>query len=167
MQKPIQKNKPTIYIDLDGVTADIAAGFKNLYGIDLIPSIRIDWCDVSCRCPDFFSRLPKCMNVNLILDRVKLMTDYNLSVLSICPTPMGRQGKLDKINWVKQHIGKDIPVIVTFSDDKSTFCEYGDILIDDDKKHERKWIWKGGIFIHHIHVRTTLDQLNRYFKWSR
>ena len=38
----------------------------------------------------------------------------------------------------------------------------GSILIDDNIKFRVDWERSGGIFIHHINTKTTLEQLQRY-----
>jgi 5'(3')-deoxyribonucleotidase len=67
----------------------------------------------------------------------------------------------EKIDWVHQHLGSDIDVIVCLSRDKQKHMKTGvtDILVDDRLDNIENWRRAGGVAIHHISYEFTRAQL--------
>lgn len=132
-----------IYIDLDGVLANMSQHFISLYNEVPGDYIKkhgiIDFWAKAYETPDFFLSIP--------------IFDYAHDLVSICqsiapvtfltsPTVTNREHCVrDKRKWVDVHFGSTFPVI--FERHKEVFSGPGKLLIDDTKIQIDNW---GGEF---------------------
>ena len=65
----------------------------------------------------------------------------------------------DKRKWIDDHLGTYVPLHICESRDKSTVCQPGDVLIDDQPKYHDAWTRRGGLFIHHTTAERTIARL--------
>lgn len=80
------------------------------------------------------------------------------AILTALPKTNSDLAAQQKQDWVSAHLGP-FQVFTCFTDDKPTFCEPGDILIDDRAIVKDGWEAAGGLFILHHDVQSTLEQL--------
>jgi len=140
MQKA--KEKPTIYVDMDGVVANFRAGYKKACNRSADKDDPFTIKQFVLSFPNFFYCLP-------VLDKgaelVESLKDkYNIVFLT---TPMEgvQECRRDKIDWIKDNFG-DYDII--FSDSKADFVtDETSILIDDMGYNLNPWADAGGTAI--------------------
>jgi hypothetical protein len=82
---------------------------------------------------------------------------HNPTILS--GVPRGGWAEFQKRRWCNRELGEDVPVAMCESKEKSTFCQPGDILIDDRRAAKFLWEQSGGVFIHHKSANLTIRKL--------
>lgn len=76
--------------------------------------------------------------------------------------PEGLKDAKDKRDWVSKYLSPSIQVICSSGwKDKVTYCNLGDILVDDSERNIRDWFNSGGVgILHRPHkVESTLYDL--------
>jgi hypothetical protein len=56
-------------------------------------------------------------------------------------------------------MGRDVPLITCMAAEKVRYAKPNAVLIDDNIDRMHEWIAKGGIFIHHTTVPSTIKML--------
>lgn len=152
----------TLYVDLDGVLADFAGGFKKL-GYGDIEEFKKDHTSedlyhvIRSKDPHFFLHLDWMEGGEELWDVVK---EHNPKILTT-PAQSIKHCKDDKKKWVEQHLGSDIEVI--FSSTKGDYADNNSILIDDMDKNLIPWKEAQGIAIKHTSTPNTLAKLKKLF----
>jgi 5'(3')-deoxyribonucleotidase len=140
-----KKDKPVIYMDMDGVVADFKKGYKDAFGRSTEKDDKNDPFTVNKFCltkPDFFRFLPV---IEQGLDLVNyLKDDYKIVFLT---TPMkGMEScRRDKVDWMIDNLGE---YDIIFSDNKAEMVvSHESILIDDMSYNLEPWKEAGGTAI--------------------
>jgi hypothetical protein len=150
---PEQANdKPTVYLDMDGVLADFFGGVEKLYGVshwkqltsDKSKDLRQDVID-RITGTNFFETLPKFPTADTLIGMIKKFTGGRFSILT---SPL--RGDHDnsaqwKKVWINQNIEQPNETIVTGRKEKyATTDGISNILIDDRPINIQNWQNKGG-----------------------
>lgn len=139
-----------IYLDLDGVMANLEAGLDDLFGPDRDrkePITNVGWKKILAE-DGFFLKLPAMKGAYEFFNSIDSPT---LSILTACPHTRYEDIAKQKVAWVRKHLSEDVVVLpVHMSDAKPLFMNKpGDILIDDYGKNCRAWEEAGGVAIKH------------------
>ena len=146
--------KPTVYLDMDGVLADFFGGVEKLYGVQHWKELTSDKTkdlkqEVINRITgsDFFATLPKFKSAEALIDIVKKFTGGKFSI-STSPLRGDHENsaKYKKI-WISNNIEKPDEIIVTANKEKdATDKATGtpNILIDDRPKNIERFRNAGG-----------------------
>lgn len=137
-----------LYVDLDGVLADFDGGYEQAFGQrpdrtkgDL-PGM---WENV--RASGLYANLPMMPGAAALWAQLKSI-DPRATILTGVPRSVP-EAAMQKIAWVRQHVGDGIPVICCASKDKSLYANLGDVLLDDWAKYRHLWERAGGTFVLH------------------
>lgn len=148
-----------VFVDLDGVLADMKAGYLAKFGVPLSrtdPDPKEMWENIN-RAPHFFADLP------MVADALDLWR----GIKALGVTPIILSGYSEKCAdapeqkrwWVRKWLGKHVHMIFCKASEKRVFGHPGDILIDDWLKHADKWREMGGVFIVHTSAAESLVAL--------
>lgn len=141
-----------LYVDMDGVAADFDAHYRACFGK---PRERhTDWSDVRS-VKDFFLNIPPMEDWPMLWAFVR---PYAPIFLTGTPTSVNPAGN-DKMTWIHEQCGPDVPVICCKARRKALFCRPGDFLIDDSAEYRSLWEQAGGIWIQHRDALDTINQL--------
>lgn len=148
---------PTIYLDCDGVLADLDAGSERVFGIP--PSeferrfgLRRFWSKLASL-DDFFGELPLLPDAMELYEAVRHQKPIILTGL-----PRGNWAEPQKRRWAERHF-PGVEVITTSAALKREHCHPGDALVDDREKYRGLWEQAGGIFIHHRDAASSIREL--------
>lgn len=159
-----------LFLDLDGVLADMDKHFAELAGIK---ASEMAWTEhekfwaIVHKDPDFFSNLEKTPDCDYLWHRTAALGPTIL-------TGLPRINKYDyaqqKKDWVAKHFGKEVPVIVCPSKEKIihawsvTPVDWVPVLIDDWLKYKEIWETGRGHFIHHTDAVSSVNALQTFIK---
>lgn len=151
---------PDINIDLDGVMADFYGETTRILGVDYrsLPPAQA-WGRLE-QVDNLFLHLPALPDALALWEG--LQGRGNLRILTACPKPTGKlhTAARDKIEWVRRHIDRNVPVIVVEHGlMKAHWAAPGAILIDDLSRNINAWYAAGGHGILHRSAEDTLSQL--------
>lgn len=154
---------PQIFCDLDGTLSDYFGFYKTCFGINLNYDNEDELTDYSrIQAHGSFYR-----DQPLKSDSLELwngIRNYCITPIILTGVPNGIPNVREhKLEWVKNHIGPDIKVICCRSKDKYLYGKPYDILIDDRIKYRQYWKDMGGLFIHHIDTKMTLNIIRRIY----
>lgn len=146
-------NKPNVFLDLDGVMADLEGFYLSNFGhkMDDCPNRGLMWQNIH-RSGKFFADLPVMKGAKEFLVKLHALRSYydRLSILTSCPKSRYEQVAGQKRRWVNQHLGSLFVIPCRDSETKPLFLQQpGDILIDDWGKNCRAWEAAGGVAIKH------------------
>lgn len=150
-----------LYLDLDGVLADFAAGLPPEFhcGTGRLPDAidKLMWDHIYAQ-DAFFRNLPPCPGALAFVDQVAHLHPV---ILTACHPEHYEDVAAQKRAWVHKHLGKHIPVLpVAKGKYKALFMHApGDILIDDYDRNINNWAAAGGIGILHRDFATTTRSL--------
>lgn len=147
---------PEVYIDMDGVLADMFGavarhhGVKNWRDARKVRKQQGDKIDKVAKKPGFFKHLKPLTNAGkLIRGVLKVANDYN--ILSSPLLSNVEQSTREKADWLQRHLRKHPPRAVLFDHEKFKFAKQADgtpnILIDDYDTNIKLWEANGGIGI--------------------
>ena len=154
-----------IFLDLDGVFADLDSLIKEICGDvprfsnDIWPVLAKEWRP--------FWRLEVMPDSHRL---VTMLQHHSLEFLTACPESRPGQGHGlvtaadDKRAWVSHNRSRTIPVnTIVGGKNKPVYLQKhpGAVLIDDYDRNINLWIAAGGVGILHTSVDDTLDQLDR------
>lgn len=160
----LYSNKPTIFLDSDGVLADFekavielhGPNYKNLHPITF-------WRPITKEIDNFFSTLSPMNDAVELAEYVKDIDGYNVKVLTALPRPTDKAVTAgdDKTKWIQKHIDSTLEVITVIGGkNKAKYCKSPeDILIDDTQRNIDAWKEAGGIGILHTSTLDTIKQL--------
>lgn len=153
-----------LFIDLDGVMADMDGTYEKMWGIRLNRHMTSDppnmWENIK-GADRFYYNLP------LMPDAMELWD----GALKLHPNPAILTGvsvhtpdaDADKRAWVAKHLGAHVPVYTSLSKNKRDHGKPGDVLVDDWFKWQHRWVDMGGLFVLHTSARDSLEKLNEIF----
>jgi hypothetical protein len=170
-----------LYIDLDGVLADLEKKSKALFGDDWKKEMeKPNWGDFQLH-PRLFLDLDMMPDAWMLLN---FAFDLRPVVVPKVLTALPKRGHFefaaaDKREWVTKTIGHTLPVLFgPYAEDKQYHCQPGDILIDDNELNVEQWRNRGGDAVLHTSAKSSIDEtlqflLERYpvfnvsQKWSK
>lgn len=172
--------KKTLYIDMDGVTADFNGQAKitlNATEQDALNAAQQgrwppDKWKILIEIPHFYRNLPPLPTGKKIVElalKFQQELDYQLYFLTAIPSSNDVPDCIyDKILWTQEHYPY-IPVrFGPYSKDKHKHCKPGDILIDDRKDNCQAWLQAGGTAILYENDGTNaLNNLNQLYQTLR
>jgi hypothetical protein len=147
---------PRIYLDLDGVVADLRNAIETRTGQLLESVSKRTILQVILETPNFWGRLKKTNDCDVLWEYLK---SHKPTILTgkVSADPLCETGKR---LWVFENLGTE-DVIVTKGVLKHTFGKPGDILIDDTERNIRLWREMGGIGILHTSAAETIIELKK------
>ena len=155
-----------IYIDVDGVLANLELRLINTYGAEYKEmSANKLWTTIRDNEKYFFYTLPAFAGAKKFVHTIleKYSKNNYVSILTALPFPTGYliTADADKRAWIRDFIHPAIPVHTIIGGvNKSEYInKKGDILIDDTEKVLYNWRIKGGTAIHHTSFEETLKTL--------
>lgn len=147
-------DKPTVYLDMDGVLADFFGGVEKMYGVEHWKELTSDKTkdlkkEVIDRITgtDFFATLPKFQSADALIDMVKKFTGGKFSInTSPLRGDNENSGKYKKV-WISNNIEQPDEIVVTGR--KETYAKnkangMPNILIDDRPINIQRWKAAGG-----------------------
>lgn len=167
----LRDRKPQIFVDLDGVLADLDGYYRETFGVDIdrsSPDQALFWNNINNYSRTafgghFYKELP------LLSDALTLWRGVHMFHLN----PIILTGGGDSRNypetaehkrwWVNKYLGYDVPMICCLSKEKAKHGQPGDILIDDWTKYRPVWQKMGGVFILHTSAEDSLRQLDEHY----
>jgi deoxypyrimidine-specific 5' nucleotidase type C protein (NT5C) len=159
------RERPKLFLDLDGVLADFDGGFPRIFGEDHrhIGEDRM-WELVRGR-PDFFAELHAFPGA---VEFFRAVAHLQPAILTAAPKSDYMNAALAKRRWVRTHIDPDVLVLpVMGGRNKPAFLDHpGDILIDDYGRNCDLWEAAGGVAIKHEpgDFARTLDLLRPHYE---
>ena len=159
----VEKDKYTIYCDLDGVLVDFEKGYEEAIGKPF---------SEAGEGPEFWEPIHK-MGASFWI-KLKWMPDghtlwkyinkYNPILLS-APSKE-ESSKIGKRVWKKNNL-PDTKLILTPARFKQKYSGENKILIDDREDNIQQWKDKGGIGILHTSAADTIEQLKKLPNWPK
>ena len=149
-------SKYKIYCDMDGVLVDFDKGYLKLTGNKLDGEHRSDtdfWDPINKAGYDFW------INLDWMPDGKRLwkyIEKYNPQLLS-APSRQ-EDSRVAKLDWVYKEL-PNTHLILRSAKHKKDFAGPNCILIDDRIDNIQGWRDAGGIAIHHVNTKHTIDQL--------
>lgn len=150
-----------LYLDCDGVLADFDKGATAVLGLpprafEKRHGLGRFWQKLASA-PDFYFALP------LMDDAMELFEGArHLNPIILTGLPRGNWASDQKVRWAAQYF-PDTRIITTLARDKRNHAKEGDVLVDDQTRHQALWEDVGGIFIHHRTAQESLEELGQYF----
>ena len=154
--KKFNKEKNTIFVDMDGVIADFDKFLFDKMGRtfphNIGPAEDVLMWDFLQNVDRLYWHLPPTEYAFELMDMV-LSTGANVEILTAIPRRTAILGaEKDKRDWMIKYFGNAIKVnIGPFSKDKWKHAKAGDILIDDRPDNIDEWNAAGGIGILHLY----------------
>ena len=134
-----------VFIDMDGVLADFAAGYEASFGArPCVLNDCVDWSLVASA-PGWYASLPPMEGMRELWSG---LAEFSPIILSGCP-PKVPESAADKRKWVRKHLGEGIEVRCVLSKEKALHCRPGDVLVDDWPKYRTLWLAAGGHWVDH------------------
>jgi FMN phosphatase YigB (HAD superfamily) len=150
------KQEFKIYCDMDGVLVNFDKGYFQLTGIDStedLPNNHTFWDPINKAGYDFW------INLEWMGDGKRLwkyIEKYNPKLLS-APSRQ-EDSRVAKLDWVYKEL-PGVDLILRSAKNKKEFAAPKSILIDDRIANINDWREAGGIAIHHVNTKHTIDQL--------
>lgn len=149
-----------LYLDCDGVLANFDKKALELFGMhprefeDKFGSNKF-WTTIEEYPGGFFDSLDLMEDAQELYAAVKHLKPI---VLTGCPGQR-EWSQPQKRRWIARMFSPDLPVITVQSRLKSTYCNPGDIIIDDWPMYMKLWEDKGGIWILHTSAKESIAKL--------
>ncbi len=153
------KNKPTLYLDMDGVLADFNTAAQTLIKATNADAEKAaengrwpekDWELISSQ-SNFYRILPKMPLADELVElavRFRENLDYDVKILTAIPKDNDMPDAFhDKVDWINEHYGQyGFRVhFGPYSKDKASHCTGADdILVDDRTSNCNEWRSAGG-----------------------
>lgn len=152
-----------IFVDMDGVLADFVQGVegpKYLNG-PFDKQSDYDQRKVELSNAGLFFDLPPMSDMQTLVDYVK-DTGIDWEILSCSGMQNRDKVAKDKFKWIRKHVDIDVLVTCTLKGkDKAIFARPEHVLIDDKASNITTWQNAGGIGIHHIHAKDTINRITK------
>jgi 5'(3')-deoxyribonucleotidase len=158
----MQKHKPTLYLDMDGVLADFNTAARELLGAtpaeEQQAAQRGRWPEDQWKRlldqPNFYLNLPKMPLADDLVElalRFKYNLDYEVRILTAIPKGNDMPEAFhDKIDWINHYYGQHGFRVHfgPYSHNKAAHCQSSDdILVDDRTSNCEEWRKAGGVAI--------------------
>lgn len=156
-----QQTPPVVYIDMDGVLADMWGAVAKHHNVSHWRKARKSQrVDQIAKEPGFFAKLKPLADAGkLIHGVVKAVGKY--SILSSPLQSRIEQSTAEKTQWLHHHLKSNQPQSVLFDYNKERYARQSNgtpnILIDDFKTNIKLWRARGGIGI--LYVEGELDRV--------
>jgi len=149
-----------VYCDLDGTLSDFQGAVADIFQCPYENVSKKELWARLFKTRDFFANLPWLSEGKKLWEGIRALSPV---ILSGVPNELGGVASAQKRRWVRRELGDHVPILTCFKKDKWRACRTGDILIDDDEIHRKKWEEQGGVFIHHTgDAAATLSNLASY-----
>jgi len=154
-----------IFIDMDGVLCDFAAGCGEMLGRPLTSDdfghSEYDERKEELTNKRLFAKLPPMVDYHELIGYVK-HTGLPWEILTAAGSINRNVVVYDKNEWIKQYVDPYVVVTCTYSgSQKAVFAKKGNVLIDDRPKNIDAWVEAGGIGIIHKSAKHTIEELKR------
>lgn len=153
--------EPRLFLDCDGVLADFDAGARRLLGSDPATFTarhgKGEFWKRLARAKDFYAKLPKMADADLLFDAVRHLRPTILTGL-----PIGNWAAPQKVRWAAEHF-PGVPIITCMARDKHRHMEGADVLVDDSERHKAAWEQAGGIYVLHRSARESIARLSEIY----
>jgi 5'(3')-deoxyribonucleotidase len=151
-----------VYLDMDGVICDFIGDVRKVHPDmeDWAPDEKL-WPAV-CSIPNFWENMSWMPDGKELWEYLK---KFEVIILS-APTRNDLRSPSGKLKWIHDNLGFDTNFIFTRTGKKKLLARPDSILIDDLKGTIKNWNEAGGIGIHHINTRLTIDILEAIWKMS-
>ena len=149
-----------LFLDLDGVLADFDKGARDLLGMP--PRAYQEHYGVSAfwkmlaTSVNFYGSLEPMPDAQQLMEAVR-----HLDPIILTGVPIGKWAEPQKRVWLKRNF-PGIEIITTMARLKSTYCEQGDVLVDDQERSAEAWNKAGGLFIHHTSAEQSIAELRHH-----
>ena len=143
-----------IYVDMDGVLADFNRHYLRIFGYTPKRPGGTDWKAIRAH-EGFYATIPRMPDLDVLWDR---LYPHKPIVLTGVPSSVP-EAEANKRAWLVKHITPDTEVIYCRAKDKHTYCQPGDLLIDDYERHRLAWLDAGGVWITHKSAQNTCERL--------
>jgi hypothetical protein len=148
---------PQLFLDCDGVLADFERGAAELLRMppkdyEAKHGPRVFWSKLAAA-PDFYNTLALLPDAMELFEAVR-----HLDPIILTGLPIGKWAEPQKRAWAERHF-PGVRMITTLARNKSSYCEPGDVLVDDREKYGEKWETASGEFILHTSAKETLAAL--------
>jgi len=163
--------KPTVYLDMDGVLADFFGGVEKMYGVQHWKELTSDKTkdlktEVINRITgtDFFATLPKFDNADELISMVKEFTGGNFSINTSPLRGDHENSTKYKKLWISNNIQQPDEIIVTGRKEsyaKNKASGTPNILIDDRPVNIQRWQGAGGYGILYQANRDSLTKVKQ------
>lgn len=144
-----------IYLDLDGVMADLEGHYLDRFGHKMseAPSRNQMWRNIEGQ-EDFWATIPPVKGAPDFYDWLIDKADkYHKEVVILTAAPPNEKYHsvaTHKIQWVRRHLSTEQLTIPAYgSESKAMWARKPDILIDDWKENIAAWEAKGGYAVKH------------------
>jgi 5'(3')-deoxyribonucleotidase len=161
-----QESKPTVFVDMDGVLADLCSHAAELSDVDHYNDMTPEQWESFFRDSDAYHLFRSIQPFSTANELLRLVTKYagGYRILS-SPLNFDREGSIKgKREWLKKHINVPADKIV-FEHDKYKYAVQPDgtpnILIDDYGVNTRAWDAAGGTAIKYQADEDSLDKIVR------
>jgi len=153
-------SKYKIYLDMDGVIADWAGYFENIFGVpveyyDSQHGKEKRKADINQNSPEFYRNMPWTKDGKLLFNFVK---EFPSEILSHAPE---KETKVGKLQWLKDKNIDMHPNLVDKRLDKAKYASPESILVDDREDNIQDFIDAGGIGILHTNSVDTINKLKQ------
>lgn len=139
-----------LYLDLDGVFADMEGYCRDHLGLEYLADPKLAWSRID-KIPHFFAQLDRIPGSYNFFRNIISNATVEVKILTALPMLTGEliTASLDKRSWVHMHLDTNIQVITTDSwEDKKVFSK-GNILLDDSRRNILDWEYHGGKGVWH------------------
>lgn len=156
-----------VYVDLDGVLADLDAGYYAKWGYTPGPADGPPdpafWKNIMGD-KRFFAELPLMEDAELLVNTVKMLSP-TVEFLTACSDTWYDSVRAQKIEWAGKHF-PGIPIhTVRRGTDKARYARSKhDILIDDTHANINAWRKAGGSGVLYRSFEDAMPSIRRYFK---
>ena len=145
-----------IYCDLDGVLTDFDGAYFKLTGVDISDQFYEGskfWEPINNAGVEFWSEMNWKEDGKRLWNYIK---KYQPKILSAPSRHV--ESRIGKMKWVEREL-PNVELVLKYAKDKKDLSEPNSILIDDRIDNITGWREMGGIGIHHINTKHTIDQL--------
>ena len=148
-----------IFCYMDGVIVNFDEGIKQLCGAYPWELARPQMWQKVIETPDYWVNLAQLPHAEALISYLR---PKGFKILTGLPVYGYEKAAREKLLWIRKHFGDGVEVICCLTKDKSSYCQKGDVLIDDREQTIKEWRAAGGIGIYHTSWENTLVELQKY-----
>ena len=150
------REKYKLYCDMDGVLTDFDKSYLELTGVDIKNEFHDSpnfWDPINKAGVKFWSDMEWKGDGKRLWNYIE---KHNPKLLSAPSRQV--ESRIGKLKWVEREL-PGVELILKYAKDKKDLSDKNSILIDDRLSNIEGWRERGGIGIHHINTKHTIDQL--------